>query len=535
MSWPGRRCDGTCTAEPWAGRFLRTNCSSLLDYQGQRFDHPATSNFITVFTAAERGGDFSALLPGTQLKDPLTGQAYNRNQIPVSQRNIVATNLFASSYYPRPINGNPTNNAVNVFTQAFNTDQGDAKVDYDITPADHFDGRYSQEYQNDPSSNSLLALGNGFTHAPIHNVVGSWTHTFSPSMLNELRFGTSWITLLTGSTFDPKIGNLGTQLGIANANSVGPGLLLIGFGGGTAPEPNVGAVLTNIGNSVVDQDFADTVIQFDDGLTITRGKHVFKAGYQMWRYRINTFYSGNSGEYGSILFGGSFSGDAGADFFLGYPEATGKGVSSGGTWHQLSWTYGGYGQDDWRVTPSLTLNLGLRYQAYTPWVELNNRQDNLDLVSGHTPSAATTETSSRPVWVGRPVRGSIRWWCSRLHRRRRTLLVAAPWSRSSKVTPPRPTGQPSPAGPVPRALRSPPRLATTFGPNKLHSRSAIHPLASPPRSIPAPGSSRAAPGRTASTSGNGEGDTPARWWPWVCPRTAGVCIPRPRSTAVRRR
>ncbi len=221
------------------GPVLKDKLFFFVDYQGQRFDHPATSNFITVFTAAERGGDFSALLPGTQLKDPLTGQAYNRNQIPVSQRNVVATNLFASSFYPRPINGNPTNNAVNVFTQAFNTDQGDAKVDYDITPADHFDGRYSQEYQNDPSSNSLLALGNGFTHAPIHNVVGSWTHTFSPSMLNELRFGTSWITLLTGSTFDPKIGTLGTQLGIANANSVGPGLLLIGFGGGTAPEPNV--------------------------------------------------------------------------------------------------------------------------------------------------------------------------------------------------------------------------------------------------------------------------------------------------------
>ena len=364
------------------GRIIKDRLFFFADYQGQRFDHPASSNFITVFTNAERGGDFSALLPQTQLVNPLNGQAYKNNQIPTAQENLVATNLFASSYYPTPINSNQINNAVNVNTQAYNTDQGDIKVDYNITGADHFQGRYSQEYQDDPGSNSLLILGNSFAHSPVHNVVGTVTHTFSPTMLNELRLGTSWVTLFNGSSFNSTIGNLGTQLGIANANSAGPGLLLLGFGGGTAPEPNAGTILTNIGNSVVNQDFADTVIQFDDGLTVTRGKHVFKAGFQMWRYRINTFYSGNSGEYGSILFGGSFSGDPGADFFLGYPEATGKGVSSGGSWHQLSWTFAGYGQDDWRITQDLTLNLGLRYQAYTPWVELNNRQDNLNLVTG---------------------------------------------------------------------------------------------------------------------------------------------------------
>jgi len=363
------------------GRIIRDKLFFFADYQGQRFDHPASSNYITVFTNAERGGDFSVLLP-TQLVNPLNGQPYKNNQIPTSQENVVATNLFASSYYPTPINGNEINNAINVNTQAYNTDQGDIKIDYNISNSDHFQGRYSQEYQNDPGSNSLLILGNSFAYSPVHNVVGTLTHTFSPTMLNELRFGTSWVTLFNGSTFDSKIGDLGTQLGIANANTAGPGLLLLGFGGGTAPEPNSGSILTNVGNSVVNQDFADTVIQFDDGLTLTRGKHVFKAGFQMWRYRINTFYSGNSGEYGSILFGGAFSGDPGADFFLGYPEATGKGVSSGGSWHQMSWTFAGYGQDDWRLTPDLTLNLGLRYQAYTPWVELNNRQDNLNLITG---------------------------------------------------------------------------------------------------------------------------------------------------------
>ena len=306
----------------------------------------------------------------------------------MSRLNTVAANLFASKYYPTPINNQTTNNAINTVTQAFNADQGDVKVDYTITQNDRFEGRYSQANQTDPSSNSLLILGNGFAVAPIHNVVGTWTHTFSPSLLNEARFGTSWVTLFNGSAFDPSIGNLGTQLGIANANSAGPGLLLLGFGGGNGPQPGGGTTLTNVGNNVVQQDFADTVIQFDDGVTYTHGKHVFHGGFQMWRYRVNTGYTGNTGQYGSILFGPSFTnakdfvGDPGADFFLGYPEARGIGVSTSFVWHQFSWLFSGYGQDDWHVTPNLTLNMGLRYEAHTPWVELNNRQSNLDLITG---------------------------------------------------------------------------------------------------------------------------------------------------------
>jgi hypothetical protein len=361
------------------GPIFKDKLFFFADYQGQRFDHPTTSSFITVFTNNERNGDFSQL--STQLKNPVTGVPYVQNQIPISQINPVAAALFASKFYPTPINGNLTNNAVNQTNQAYNADQGDAKVDWNITQRDRLSGRYSQEYQNDPLINSLAIQANTATHAPVHNAVGTWTHTFSPNILNEARFGASWIGITTDTSFVSSIGDLGTELGIANANTVGPGLLLLGFGGGTAPSPGNGT-LTNVGNAVINQNFNDTVIQFDDGVTITRGKHVFKTGFQLWRYRLDTFYSGNSGEYGSILFGGAFTGDPASDFFTGYPGATGKGVATGGTWHQMAWRFGGYGQDDWRITPNLTLNLGLRYEASTPWVELNNRQDNLNLVTG---------------------------------------------------------------------------------------------------------------------------------------------------------
>ena len=134
--------------------------------------------------------------------------------------------------------------------------------------------------------------------------------------------------------------------------------------------------------SGVQQLFASTVIQFDDSLIITKGKHIFHTGFQFMRDRINIYYASNSGNLGNLGFNGQYSGAGESDFFLGLPYTFGRGGSDTGTWGQRSSVFAGYVNDDFRVTDTLTVNLGLRYENHTPWTEVKNRQANFGLYTG---------------------------------------------------------------------------------------------------------------------------------------------------------
>ncbi len=145
---------------------------------------------------------------------------------------------------------------------------------------------------------------------------------------------------------------------------------------------------------------ADTAIQAGDTLIWSKGNHNMKFGFQAFRFWQNIFYSGNNGEAGSFLFNGQYtagpvagtkagtvnssgtaSGIAEADFVLGLPNEVLGGVN-GGTWGQRNSLFAAFVQDDWRVTPNLTINLGLRWELVTPLTEVRNRQANFDLTTG---------------------------------------------------------------------------------------------------------------------------------------------------------
>jgi hypothetical protein len=409
------------------GPVLKNKLFFFVDYQGQRFDHPPAGSFISVFTPAEQAGDFSALLNQAtpiQLYNPCQGATgqngtacvaattrtpFPGNTIPASMISPVAAALFASPLYPQTVNNNLTNNAIQLKSQAFNSDQGDAKVDYRLSNKDMISGRFTRAFQIDPATNSQLLLGNGQATAPIWSVVGDWTRSFRSNLVNDARFGWNHITVNTGTTWDKSVGAFGESIGIKGSSPAGiAGLLGLDFGGGTPTSPGTGT-LTNIGNSVVTQNFDTKVYQADDSITWIRGRHTLKFGGEYMFEKITAFYSGNSGSLGGMTFGPIFTasaatnplkntGEGMADFFLGLPNSFGRGLTSG-QWVQTSKIISGYGQDTWRASDRLTLTLGLRYEAHTPWVEEKNQQVNYNIQSGKVEFAGQAG-ASRALYNG---------------------------------------------------------------------------------------------------------------------------------------
>jgi hypothetical protein len=373
------------------------------DYQGERFDNPASTGFINVFTAKERAGDFSEICGAFDATGKCTSgiQLYNPNQVDASGNRAfipfnnlpgaglaidpVAQKLFTSSLYPAPISGGLRNNQLNTSRGETIADQFDVKIDDNATDKDRVFGRFSWGRQEIPGFNSFPLFFNSFQHTPSHNLALNWTRTIGPGWVNEARVGYNYVKLNNGGA-DNGLGNVGTDLGIAGANDRGPGL------------PSIGGFtyVSGIGNANIgtQQLFADTVIQAEDSLIVTRGRHIFHTGFQYLRQRIDTFYAGNYGRTGAISFSGKFtagpadtttasatSGFPEADFALGLPDVIQRGVDTG-TWGQRANVFAAYLQDDWRATDDLTLNLGLRYETHTPWIEVHDRQANFGPVSG---------------------------------------------------------------------------------------------------------------------------------------------------------
>src|SRR5215813_8176652 len=374
------------------GPIVHNKLFFFADYQESLFKQPQTVSQLQTIPLAQRGGDFSALCtagftggvcnnPAQQLYDPAssanpaTRTPFLNNHIPTGRFSNAANNIITSSFY-----SSLPQLATNVSRFKTNSYQGDLKIDFVPSDKDHVMGRWSQQWVTAPNTNSIQLLGDSDRTFPLKNFVVDETHTFTANLVNDARAGFTYLPVTEGFSI-PTGGNLPQKFGIASVSDTFlPALVFVGSG----LQPGT------IGNNDLVQSFHDTTWQFEDTMFWTRGRHQFHFGMQGYHYIMNDLYPGNAGLAGQFTFNGQFTGNTGttggspvADFLLGLPEDVQQGNGGGGNKYLRNSLFGIFGQDNWRVTNHLTLNLGLRYELTTARHTINGQDVNFNLITGN--------------------------------------------------------------------------------------------------------------------------------------------------------
>ena len=360
----------------FGGPLVRNRLFFFGDFQGARQKSPPADSFTTVVPDEWRRGDLSSLLAsGITVRDPLTGQAFPNNQIPVNRFGAFARNLFANeNLYPRPNVSRPLSD----FRQNYrgqsasreNAKQFDAKVDWNASANDKLYVRYSkQTHESRPEATVMPLVFSGFSNNPYWSVGVNWNRIIGTALVNDLLVGFNNNGFNNQPLDIRGLGNLNNQLGIAGDQPI-PGLSSVTLGNNIA----------NIGTSGGKSNTNNRVLQVNERLTWVRGRHSLKFGGSWNYYQMERFYGGNNGVLGLIEYGGQFTGAAFGDFLLDQVRRKGRG-SLADPWTHLQHRVGFYAADDLKATDDLTLNLGLRWGYTSPLIEKDDRQANIDLTN----------------------------------------------------------------------------------------------------------------------------------------------------------
>jgi hypothetical protein len=378
------------------GPILRNKLFFFVDYEGIRRHSAQPLQQASVLTPAMLKGDFSALTAqGIQLVDSQNSFApYAGNQIPVVSP--VAQYLAAHpEIYPAPnrtpLDGLIQDNYVGPQNSSVTNNQEDFKVDYNLSNRDKINGFYSQGTGKDFTSAILPVFFPAHNSYPTKIAGASWVHTFSPTIVNEARFGFTRVRWNNGVPSDPSglFGLTGNQtVGIPFGTQK-----YVGFTG-----QNIGNNASYVGTSANPQVFTDNTFNYQDTVTWQRGRHYLSIGGQATRYQQNYLNAGNVGFLGTFGYTGQYTalpsggGYGPADFVLGRIQNV-QLASPLGLVGQRQWRSALFVQDDFKLTHRLTLNLGLRYEIDQPWYEQNNKTANVlpgGIVeyAGHVPAGA---------------------------------------------------------------------------------------------------------------------------------------------------
>jgi hypothetical protein len=381
------------------GPIVKDKLFFFADYQGSRQDAPGAAT-ASVAPEAWRRGDLSSI--STVIRDPLTGLPFPGNQIPldrISPRALAILNDTANYPLPnRTVPGGISGNYVGDTLFTIRAHQGDLRLDWNASANDKLFGRFSfATYRDQRDMQAFPLIFATRNDQPFYNVGLNWTRVLGPSVINEVLVGYSHTTV-TSETFDwAGVGGGNARFGIAGGQPIDGLSCLTSVAGACASGLNG---LTPLGAIATDSDTLAKTYQINEKLTWLKGRHAFKFGGQFLKYDQRRFYAGNNGLLGFIAFNGSFTGSQFADFLL--DQVSGKGRGGGDPqdpWTHLQDRMALFVQDDFKVTTSLSLNLGLRWAYTSPLVEKDNRQSNFDIVTGEQIFAADGDLEDRALYA----------------------------------------------------------------------------------------------------------------------------------------
>jgi hypothetical protein len=379
----------------FGGPIFKDKLFFFTDYEAFRY-HSSGESVFSVAPAAFRTGDLSLIKTGLgiQLYDTQSGAAYANNQVPVT--NPVAQFLFSHpSVYPLPNRQSPTD-PMNIYENFIGpqdvfsrNDQGDVKIDWNLHSTDVISGRYSQGYAHDGTvSDPIPVEFPSASNYPDHLGTVTWTHTFSPAIVNNARASYARIQFNSGVTVDPSgvFGlNGNSVVGIPSKAQEAAGFSLQSFNGIESSTSQGNGYVDGFGANPTPEVFIDNVFEYSDDLTWQRDRHLFKFGAEVTRYQQNSFYPGNDGELGDFTYSGQFTASPGASTLYPFADFLTDRVydvqigNVTGLTGQRQYRDGFYAQDDFKVLPDLTLNLGLRWEYDQPIYEVNNKMANVNM------------------------------------------------------------------------------------------------------------------------------------------------------------
>jgi hypothetical protein len=390
------------------------------DYQGHR-ELQGQTFLSTVPSAAMRRGDFSELT--RIIYDPQTGQPFQGNVIPDGRIDPVARAIL-SQLYPEPntagtrqsASGQTISNYLINPIKERQDNQFDVKVDHNLTATNRFFTRYSFEKTHRlqpatlPHGDAGATFGAGDGNIKAQSVAFNDTQTLGANWLNEFRFG--WSSIKFFMTSIDYGTNPAAAVGIPGVNfsQVTSAMTQLNF-------QNIRNLGANSNQPLITNQ---NDYQLFDNVTRTAGRHALKAGGSVTlrsreilnadnivgQFQFNNNQTSNcAGQAAGCVINSSTGFDV-ASFLLGLTSQKIRnlsGITESGdvlTYTEKRPEFALYVQDDWRPTSKLTVNLGVRWDAYPPWTEVDDRQSNFDTTNGQF-VIASDDAQMGGVHVGR--------------------------------------------------------------------------------------------------------------------------------------